>query len=359
MRRPRQGFGTRDSLRLSFPRKRESRATALPLALDPRFRGGDNPKHGTSKRTRPRIAIFVDDADWHTRRLKRAFIAQGGEPVTLSLGDCGFATDGGHGLYLPGFADALPDAAFVRTISAGSFEQVTMRLGVLHALRELGVPVHNDARAIERCVDKSMTSFMLHKAGIPTPPTWSVESVEDARRVVRVEARAGCPLVLKPLFGSQGRGLRLIERSEDLPAGEDIGGVYYLQRFVRNNPPGWRDWRVFVIGRRAVAAMIRHGKHWRTNASQGARCEAALASGEVADLAVEAVAAVDADYAGVDIIQDTDGRYLVLEVNSMPAWAALQRVSAVDIAGELAAALLGRLRPVVALGRSRRIAGRR
>jgi RimK family alpha-L-glutamate ligase len=308
----------------------------------------------------PRIAIFVDDADWHTRRLKRAFTAQGGEPASLSLRDCGFAIDGGgHGLHLPGFADALPDAAFVRTIAAGSFEQVTMRLGVLHALRELGVPVHNDARAIERCVDKSMTSFMLHKAGLPTPPTWSIESVESARRVVRAEARVDRPLVLKPLFGSQGRGLRLIERSDDLPAGEDIGGVYYLQRFVRNNRPGWRDWRVFVIGRRAVAAMIRHGKHWRTNASQGARCEAAPASGEIAALAVEAAAAVDAHYAGVDIIQDADGRHLVLEVNSMPAWAALQRVSTVDIAGELAAGLLGRLRPVVPLGRSRRIAGRR
>src|SRR5919108_107639 len=229
---------------------------------------------------RPRIAIFVDDADWHTRRLKRAFAAQGSEPISLSLRDCGFAIDaGGPRLHVPGFADALPDAPLVRTIAAGSFEQVTMRLGVLHALRELGVPVYNDARAIERCVDKSMTSFLLHKAGLPTPSTWSVESLDQARRVVRAEARADRPLVLKPLFGSQGRGLRLIARSDDLPAAEDIGGVYYLQRFVRNNPPGWRDWRVFVIGRRAVAAMIRHGKHWRTNASQGARCEAAPASG--------------------------------------------------------------------------------
>jgi RimK family alpha-L-glutamate ligase len=309
---------------------------------------------------RPRVAIFVDKADWHTRRLKRAFAAQGGDAVSLSLRNCGFGADHGrHGLHLPGFADALPHAAFVRTISAGTFEQVTMRLGVLHALRELGVPVHNDARAIERCVDKSTTSFMLHKAGIPTPPTWSIESIEGARRVVRAEARVDHPLVLKPLFGSQGRGLRLIERREDLPAAEDVGGVYYLQRFVRNHAPGWRDWRVFVIGGRAVAAMIRHGKHWRTNASQGAHCEAAPATGEIAALAVEATAAVDANYAGVDIIEDADGRYLVLEVNSMPAWSALQRVTATDIAAELAAGLFDRLRPVVALGRSRRIAGRR
>jgi len=309
---------------------------------------------------RPRIAIFVDDADWHTRRLKRAFAALNVEAVSLSLGDSGFEVGGdGHGLRLPGFAEGLPDAVFVRTISAGSFEQVTMRLGVLHALRELGVPVHNDARAIERCVDKSMTSFLLHKQGIPTPATWSIESAAEARRVARAEARPERPLVLKPLFGSQGRGLRLIEGVGALPPPDEIAGVYYLQRFIRGRAPGWRDWRVFVVGGRALAAMIRHGTHWRTNAAQGARCEGVAATGALAALATAAAAAVGADYAGVDIVQDADDRYLVLEVNSMPAWAALQRVASVDIAGELAANLLAELRPPATVSRLRRAANRR
>jgi tetrahydromethanopterin:alpha-L-glutamate ligase len=309
---------------------------------------------------RPRIAIFVDDADWHTRRLKRAFAAQGVEAVSLSLADCGFQIGGGgHGLRLSGFTDTLPDAAFVRTISAGSFEQVTMRLGILHALRELGVAVHNDARAIERCVDKSMTSFLLHRQGIPTPATWSVESAAEARRVVRAEARPERPLVLKPLFGSQGRGLRLIDGPAALPPAEEIAGVYYLQQFIRGRAPGWRDWRVFVVGGRALAAMIRHGTHWRTNAAQGARCEGVPAAGELARLATAAAAAVGADYAGVDIVQDADDRHLVLEVNSMPAWAALQRVASVDIAGALAANLVAELRPPATISRLRRTASRR
>jgi RimK family alpha-L-glutamate ligase len=308
---------------------------------------------------RPRVAIFVDDADWHTRRLKRAFTAQGVEAVSLSLRECGFAIGGGHGLRLPGFADALPDGAFVRTIAAGSFEQVTMRLGALHALRELGVPVHNDARAVERCVDKSMTSFLLHKQGIPTPATWSVESAAEARRVVRAEARPERPLVLKPLFGSQGRGLRLIESQAALPPADEVAGVYYLQQFIRGRAPGWRDWRVFVVGGRAIAAMIRHGTQWRTNASQGARCESVPVAGELAKLAAAAASAVGADYAGVDIIRDADDRHLVLEVNSMPAWFALQQVTAVDIAEALAANLAAELRRPATVSRLRPAATRR
>src|SRR5690348_692867 len=130
-----------------------------------------------------RIAILVHAPDWHTRRLSEAFAHQGATATVLSLQDCAFVLgEGGPGIAMPGFADALPDAVLVRTIAAGTFEQVTLRLGLLHALARLGVPVINDARAIERCVDKSMTSFLLHQAGIATPPTLASESAAQADR---------------------------------------------------------------------------------------------------------------------------------------------------------------------------------
>jgi tetrahydromethanopterin:alpha-L-glutamate ligase len=289
-----------------------------------------------------RIALFVDQPEGHARRLVKAFAARGVEALPLSLSRCGFRTGRGHGLILPGFETALPDGAFVRQIAAGSFEQVTMRLGLLHALRELGLPVYNDARVIERCVDKSMTSFLLHRRNIPTPRTWAVESADEARRIVRAEARAGRPLVLKPLFGSQGRGLRLVGGVDALPPAEEMANVFYLQRYVAGAAAGWRDWRVFVVGARAVAAMIRHGVEWRTNAAQGARCEGVPATGEIAELAVAAAGAVGAGYAGVDIIADARGRLLVLEINSMPAWKALQQVTRTDIADALADDFLSR-----------------
>ncbi len=85
---------------------------------------------------------------------------------------------------------------------------------MLHALRELGVTVWNDARAIERCVDKSTTTFFLAKAGIPTPWTWTGTDRDEALRDRRGRcSRKGHKLVQKPLFGAQGDGLRLIERA--------------------------------------------------------------------------------------------------------------------------------------------------
>lgn len=290
-----------------------------------------------------RIAILVDKVDWHARRLAKAFETLDAAPRCLSLEDCGFSTQAPHGLTLPGFDDRLPDGVFVRCVPGGSFEQVTRRLGILHALDALGVAVCNDARAIERCVDKSMTSFLLQRAGIPTPDTWTCESGEQARALLDQEAGPNRPLVLKPLFGSQGRGLRLLDSAAALPPPEEVTGVYYLQRFVAVPEEAWRDWRILVAGGRPLAAMVRHGVQWITNMHQGARPEASGLVEPLAELAVAATRAVGAGFAGVDIIRDRDGRHLVLEVNSMPAWSGLQRVTSLDLSQALAESFLASL----------------
>lgn len=292
--------------------------------------------------TRHRIALAVDVPDWHARALTAAFATLGAKLSLLRLTACGFATTQPHGLDLPGFTGDLPDAVVVRAVAAGSFEEVTRRLGVLHALRELGVPVWNDARAIERCVDKSTTSFLLGHAGVPTPPSWAVEGLERARTLVAEHAGPD-GLVLKPLFGAQGRGLQRISHPDDLPPPETVAGVYYLQRYLRSADNAFRDHRLFVCGGETVAAMTRVGASWITNLRQGGAPEPLQPDREMAEIAVRAAAAVGADYAGVDLLRDVTGQLWVLEVNSMPAWKGLQRVTDVPVALRLAAALLSRL----------------
>jgi tetrahydromethanopterin:alpha-L-glutamate ligase len=215
-----------------------------------------------------------------------------------------------------------------------------LRLGILHALDALGVPVWNSARAIERCVDKSMTSFLLARTGVPTPPTWAVQSAEQAAAIVE---REGAPLVLKPLFGSQGRGLRLVRGVADLPPPAEIAGVYYLQRFVGIERQGFHDFRVLVVRGHVVATMMRHASSWITNIKRGGKPVSAVADAIMKDLAIAAAAAVGADFAGVDIIHDAAGQAMVLEVNSMPAWSGLQRTTSINISAVLAGELLATL----------------
>jgi len=288
----------------------------------------------------PAIVLFGDGRDWHGRSLLRAFKRRGIRPLVAPLASCGFSTETATGLAIPGLGDHRPEATFVRFIPGGSFEQVTAYLGVLHGLRDLGVTVWNDARAIERCVDKSTTTFFLQRAGLPTPTTFTTVDRSNAEEITRNALAEGRRLVQKPLFGAQGKGLRLIASLEDLSPPDEVNGVYHLQEFVPPTHAHHQDWRIFICAGRVVASMIRHGPNWITNIKQGARAKAAIASQELSDLAVRAAACVGADYAGVDIIQAPDGRFLVLEVNSMPAWNGLQRVSRLRISDHVVDAFL-------------------
>jgi tetrahydromethanopterin:alpha-L-glutamate ligase len=291
-----------------------------------------------------RIAILTDLPGWHGRELQRAFRALGAESSFSSLSEVRFDLEGTRAqVQVPGFGGALPDAVFVRSIEAGSFEQVTLRLSVLHALRELQVPVYNDARAIERSVDKAMTTFLLRRHGIPTLPTWVTEQESAARAQLMRESSMGHELVVKPLFGSQGKGLQRLAKGDGVPPAAAVNGVWYLQRFLDHGEGNWHDWRVMVAGGQPVAAMLRRGRTWVTNVARGARVEAVDAKGTMADLAVAATAAVGADYAGVDLMKDDEGRYLVLEVNSIPAWRGLQAVAQGRIADSLASDLVHRV----------------
>ncbi|SAK69678.1 Ribosomal protein S6 modification protein [Caballeronia fortuita] len=281
-----------------------------------------------------RVAIMTDETGWHTSRLKKAFRARDVEARCVDLAACRIDTTWKpHGIAIPGFGHTLPDAVFVRGIAGGTFEQVTLRLGMLHALRECGVPVYNEARAIERSVDKSMTSFLLNRYGVPTPATWAAESPAHAQRVLMREAAAGREVVMKPLFGSQGKGLA--KPGLTLPPLEAFSQVAYLQRYVDAGTPGF-DWRVLVIGGRAVAAMKRvGGEDWIHNFARGAKCEPAEITPALAEIAVRATQALGLDYAGVDLIPAEGGRPVVLEVNGVAAWRGLQSVTPLDIAALL------------------------
>ena len=90
-----------------------------------------------------------------------------------------------------------------------------------------------------------------------------------------------------------------------------------------------------------LGAMRRHATpgEWRTNVSLGGRAEPCRLDAEAERLAIGAARAVGAEMAGVDLIPDLDrGRLVVLEVNAVPGWRALSRVTGIDVA----AAVLGR-----------------
>ena len=278
------------------------------------------------------IIIFTDEPEkqggWHGAQLAAALAARGFEAVFVSLQDCVIdLTAENPSIKIPHFnqdkINSLPKAAFVRGIAGGTLQQITTRLNVLHTLKMLGVTVYNDGKAIERTVDKAMTSFLLHQAGIATPQTWICESRHHAHDIISNNPK----LVIKPLFGSQGHGVRLVDADKlPLPMDVFVGGAFYLQCLIKAS----HDYRVFVVNNQAVAAMRRTGEGWLHNVAQGAQCESSSDS-DVLAIALQAALVLDISYCGVDVIRDENGRLFVLEVNSIPAWRGLQGVTETNI----------------------------
>jgi len=292
-----------------------------------------------------KIVIFNDTHGWHSEQLVNALKAYNITAVLCDLADCAIDLDQATGLYIPGFEDQLPNAAMVRGIAPGTLEQITLRMDVLHTLAELGVPVFNPATAIEHTVDKARTSLRLHLAGLKTPKTWACENRQQARTIATKQFERSATLVIKPLFGCQGKGIEKINTLKEFDALSVVGDAFYIQEYIEPfETDHWQDWRLMVIENTVCAAMSRRSEHWITNFAQGASCFSTTVTPEMEQLAIKATQAVQADYAGVDLIRNQDGSYTVLEVNSVPAWKGLLQATGINAADNIAAALAKRIK---------------
>ena len=222
------------------------------------------------------------------------------------------------------------DALLVRSMPPGSLEQVIFRMNALANLSRAGVNVVNSPRAIEIAVDKYLATVKLQESGLLVPRTVTCQTWEQA---LAGFLALGGDVVVKPLFGGEGRGITRVNdeaiAQRVFKTLEQIGAVIYLQEFV---PHEGCDLRVMVIGDQLLGMRRCHAADWRTNISLGAKAEPLEISAELATLARRASDAVDTTIAGVDFLPGKDGNLYVLEVNAVPGWKALARITGVDVA---------------------------
>ncbi|MFM1995848.1 MAG: hypothetical protein RLZZ111_235 [Planctomycetota bacterium] len=296
---------------------------------------------------RRRVALIGNPAGWHLRRLQTALGARGHETTavrwealaaTVAVASpqppCTATTSSPAPVerFLPA-AVSEADLVVVRGMPAGSLEQIVFRMDLLGRLEARGTPVVNPPRGLEVAIDKYLSLARMAAAGLPVPGTILAQ---DAATIRSAWEALGGDCVIKPLFGSRGRGLARLANEAAVAAvvaGGDAaptGGVAYVQEFVPH--PGW-DVRVLVIGDQALT-IRRHaaGGDWRTNVSLGGRAEPFAAPANWIDLARDAARAVGAKIAGVDLLPATDGRLLVLEVNAVPGWRGLEAATGIPVA---------------------------
>ncbi len=206
---------------------------------------------------------------------------------------------------------------------------------------EIGLRVVNSFETIWLGNNKFISLVKLAKAGVPVPRSILAVNESKALEGFKIISNGSCPVIVKPISGSWGRMVSLVSTEREisllvkhrLKMENPYMKMIILQEYVEK--PG-RDIRVIVVEDRAVAAIYRHAPSgdWRTNTARGGKAEAVRIDKELEDISVRASKAIGAHYAGVDVVESRDG-YTVLEVNVVPEFKNVMRVTGVNVAGEI------------------------
>lgn len=242
-------------------------------------------------------------------------------------------------LYVPelhvdlGARDDLPGEGAVVLLRCVSQSR---SLALARCLEARGAATVNPSRVIALCGDKLATSAALVAAGVPTPRTGVAFTPEAALALCE---RFGYPVVFKPLVGSWGRMVALVESRAAAEAliehKEVLGGpehkVHYVQELV--DKPG-RDIRAFVVGDRVIAAIYRTSEHWITNTARGGVASGCPVTEELSRVVTAAARAVGGGVLAVDVVESPTGLQVV-EVNHTMEFRNSIATTGVDIPAEV------------------------
>lgn len=218
--------------------------------------------------------------------------------------------DRGHSLEVidsPQFDNELPDAAWMRVVPGSWQHQVPPYWQAAQLLEACGVPLLNPLFSHELAANKLVAHEIFRRDGIAQPRTYRAE---EALRLADHEQ-----LILKPQFGSRGRGIvSVASAAEAAERLAELGEPALLQQRIDTV----RCLRVIASPDKVHDCYEKRGEPGELVLSVylGAKRVPVAANGEIARLAMRACKLLSGRLMGIDILEDTDGRLWLLEANA-------------------------------------------
>lgn len=286
---------------------------------------------------------------YSTKRLVEAAIKRGHEVDVINPLKC----------YM-NISASKPEIHFNGTVLP-KYDAVIPRIGasitfygtaVVRQFEMMGVYVLNESQAISRSRDKLRSLQLLSSRGIGMPVTGFAHAPGDTNDLIKIVG--GTPIVLKLLEGTQGVGVVLAETKKAaesvIDAFRGLKTNFLAQEFIKEAKAC--DLRLFVIGNKVVATMMRKGKEgdFRSNLHRGGSAEMVKITSKERETAIEAAKILGLRVAGVDILRSNRGP-MVMEVNSSPGLKGIESISGHDIADEIIQFIEKNAKPVKKISR--------
>lgn len=178
--------------------------------------------------------------------------------------------------------------------------------------------------------------YFFQKSGVPIPLTINYIGPRSPHLQAYVEQLGGFPIILKVLGGSHGVGVLKVDSWSSLVSVLDFARKdtqIILRKFVDVTASA----RLIVLGSQVVASIEYEAPagDFRSNVGAQPAVAAKKFSPTVEAIATRAVKVVGLEFGGVDILIDEQERYYVTEVNFPCYFGRAQKITGIDIAGEM------------------------
>ncbi len=202
-----------------------------------------------------------------------------------------------------------------------------------------GFNVFNSSFCIENCDNKNLSHILFAKHGVRTPKTitskldFSDKFIANEQFNNFIITEIGLPMVVKEACGSFGQQVYLINTIEELI---DIQKKLYktehlYQEFISSSYG--RDVRVYIVNNEVITSILRvNNSDFRANITNGGNVQEFEVDDKIRKLAIKAAKAVEADFAGVDILFGEDNEPIICEVNSNAYFLGLFSLNGTNIA---------------------------
>ena len=230
-------------------------------------------------------------------------------------------------------------------VTLGKYDAVIPRIGasithyglaVLRQFEMMNVWSVNESVAIGRSRDKLRSMQIFAKHGLGLPVTAFAHDPKQTDEVLKIAG--GAPVVIKLLEGTQGIGVVLSETEKSaksvIEAFRGANVNILVQEFIKE--AGSSDIRIFVVGGKVVAAMMRTGAEgdFRSNLHRGGSAKTIKITPEERSTAIRAAKVMGLNVAGVDVLRSNHGP-VIMEVNSSPGLEGLENATGLDVAGTI------------------------
>ena len=209
-------------------------------------------------------------------------------------------------------------------------------LAVLRQFEMMGVWSLNESVAIGRSRDKLRSMQIFAKHGLGLPVTAFAHDPKQTEEVMKIVG--GAPGVIKLTEGTQGIGVVLGETDKSaksvIEAFRGVNVNILVQEFIKE--AGSSDLRIFVVGGKVVASMMRTGApdDFRSNLHRGGSAKSIKITPEERSTAVRAAKVMGLNVAGVDLLRANHGP-VIMEVNSSPGLEGIENATGVKVADKI------------------------